>query len=152
MRWPVLEIKDLITNYFLNNPTGTSPEKVETHYYCIMLARLAVDYFLSLFMEKKWKQSEEWDCVLSTLRTTIFSSQSCRLGLDDSGDLLLTYLDGDNLGIKAHLSNLLKLRTETGMNKVPWWGTEGHRFAVSINMNIRENGAEIAPTNREKRS
>jgi DDE family transposase len=126
LRWPVeTGIKDLITNYFLNNPPGTSPEKVESHYYCIMLARLAVDYFLSLFMEQKLKQSEEWDCVLSTLRTTIFSNQSCRLCLDDSGDLLLTYLDGDKLGIKAHLSNLLKQRTEIGVNKVPWWGNRG---------------------------
>lgn len=126
LRWPVeTGIKDLIENYFLNNPPGTSPEKVETHYYCIMLARLSVDYFLSTFMEQKWKQSEEWDCVLSTLRTTIFSNQSCKLGLDDSGDLLLTYLDGDNLGIKTHLSNLLKLRTEIGVNKVPWWGNRG---------------------------
>jgi hypothetical protein len=126
LRWPVeTGIKDLITNYFLNNPPGTSPEKVETHYYCIMLAKLAVDYFLSSLMERKWKQSEEWDCVLSTLRTTIFSNQSCRLGLNDSGDLLLTYLDGDDLGIKAHLRDLLKQRTETGMNKVPWWGNRG---------------------------
>ena len=76
-------------------------------------------------MEQKWKQSEEWDCVLSTLRTTIFSNQSCKLGLNDSGDLLLTYLDGDNLGVKAHLRDLLKQRTETGMNKVPWWGNRG---------------------------
>ena len=126
LRWPVeTGIKDLITNYFLNNPPGTSPEKVEMHYYCIMLARLAVDYFLFSFMEQKWKQSEEWDCVLSTLRTTIFSNQSCKLGLNDSGDLLLTYLDGDNLGVKAHLRDLLKQRTETGMNKVPWWGNRG---------------------------
>jgi hypothetical protein len=90
-----------------------------------MLARLAVDYFLSLLMEKEWKQLEDWDCVLSTLRTTIFSNQSCRLGRDDSGDLLLTYLDGDNLGIKGRLSNLLKLRSEMGVNKVPWWGNKG---------------------------
>lgn len=40
LRWPVeTGIKDLIENYFLNRPTGTSAEKVEAHYYCVMLAR-----------------------------------------------------------------------------------------------------------------
>jgi len=47
IRWPVeTGIKDLIENYFLNKPTGTSPEKAEAHY--IMLARLTIDYFHSI--------------------------------------------------------------------------------------------------------
>ncbi len=33
IRWPVeTGIKDLVENYFLNKPTGDSPEKVEVHY------------------------------------------------------------------------------------------------------------------------
>ena len=132
LRWPVeTGIKDLMENYFLNKPTGTSPEKVETHYYCIMLARLAVDYFLSLLKVKEWKQTEDWDCVVSTLRTTIFSNQNCTLGLTESGDLLLTYLDGDDsFGVKTQLNRLLQERTEIGVNKVPWWGNRGVQIQI----------------------
>jgi hypothetical protein len=75
IRWPVeTGIKDLIENYFLNKPTGTSPEKVEAHYYCIMLARLAVDYFRSQLCIPQWRSPEDWKCVFSTIRTSIYSA------------------------------------------------------------------------------
>jgi hypothetical protein len=126
IRWPVeTGIKDLIENYFLNNPTGTSPEKVETHYYCVMLARLTIDYFRSVLCISKWRSPEDWECVLSTIRTSIFSNQNCELSLHDSGDLLLTYLDGDCHGIKKHLAKVLQDRKTSGLNRVSWWGNRG---------------------------
>ena len=123
IRWPVeTGIKDLVENYFLNNPPGTSPEKVETHYYCVMLARLTIDYFLSVLCESTWQSPQDWSCTLSTIRTTIFSNQNCELTVNASGDLQLTYLDGDPLGIKDNLAKLLEKRKEIGLNKVSWWG------------------------------
>lgn len=131
IRWPVeTGIKDLIENYFLNNPTGTSPEKVETHYYCVMLARLTVDYFRSVLCVPQWRSPEDWECVLSTIRTSIFSNQNCELSLDDSGDLLLTYLDGDRNGIKNRLADLFKKRKDAGLNRVSWWGNRGVQIRV----------------------
>ena len=131
IRWPVeTGIKDLIENYFLNHPTGTSPEKVEAHYYCVMLARLTVDYFRSVVCVPGWRQPEDWECVLSTIRSTLFSNQSCELTLHESGDLLLTYLDGDPQGIKGHVAKVLQDRKEAGLNKVSWWGDRGVRVAV----------------------
>jgi len=48
IRLPVeTDIKNLIEDYFLNNPTGTFPERVESHYYSVMLACLSIDYFKS---------------------------------------------------------------------------------------------------------
>ena len=88
IRWPVeTGIKDLIENYFLNKPTGTSPEKVEAHYYCVMLARMTIDYFRSVLCCREWQSPEDWKCVLSTIRTSMFSNQNCELSLHDSGDL-----------------------------------------------------------------
>lgn len=131
IRWPVeTGIKDLIENYFLNKPTGTSPEKVEAHYYCIMLARLTIDYFRSVLCERKWRTPEDWECVLSTIRTSIFSNQNCQLSLHSSGDLLLTYLDGDCHGIKNHLAKLLQKRKKAGLNKVSWWGNRGVQIEI----------------------
>jgi len=126
IRWPVeTGIKDLIENYFLNNPTGNSPEKVEVHYYCVMIARLLVDYFRTVLCEPKWKTAEGWESVLSTIRTTIFSNQNCELSLSDSGDFQLTYLDGDPLGIKNNLKRMLDQRKISGLNAVSWWGGRG---------------------------
>ena len=131
IRWPVeTGIKDLIENYFLNKPTGTSPEKVEAHYYCVMLARLTIDYFKSVLCLPKWRSPEDWECVLSTIRTSIFSNQNCELSLDDSGDLLLTYLDGDRHGVKKRLAEMLKKRKDAGLNQVSWWGTRGVQIEV----------------------
>ena len=131
IRWPVeTGIKDLIENYFLNKPPGTSPEKVETHYYCVMLARLTIDYFKSVLCIPQWRSPEDWGCVLSTIRTSIFSNQNCEISLDDSGDLLLTYLDGDRNSIKKRLSEMLRKRKEAGLNKVSWWGYRGVQIKV----------------------
>jgi transposase len=131
IRWPVeTGIKDLIENYFLNKPTGTSPEKVEAHYYCVMLARLTIDYFRSVLCAPQWRSPEDWQCVLSSIRTSIFSNQNCELRLDESGDLLLTYLDGDQHGIKQRLSKMLRQRKEAGLNRVSWWGNRSVKSAL----------------------
>lgn len=131
VRWPVeTGIKDLMENYFLNLPTGTSPEKVEAHYYCVMLARLAVDYFRSVVCLPDWKKPEDWECVLSTIRTAIFSNQNCELSVHESGDLLLTYLDGDAQSIKGHLRKVLEDRRVAGLNQVSWWGNRAVRVDV----------------------
>lgn len=131
LRWPVeTGIKDLIENYFLNHPTGTSPEKIEAHYYCVMLARLAVDYFSSIMSFSEWKSPEDWECVLSTIRTTIFSNQNCQLSLHESGDLLITYLDGDPQNIKSHLAKILQKRKDAGLNRVSWWGGRGVQIEI----------------------
>ena len=131
IRWPVeTGIKDLIENYFLNKPTGTSPEKVESHYYCVMVARLTIDYFLSLLCNPQWRSPEDWECVLSTIRTSIFSNQNCELTINDSGDFLITYLDGDRQGIKKRLAQLLNQRKVNGLNKVSWWGGRGVQIEI----------------------
>ncbi|MCP4075035.1 MAG: hypothetical protein GY744_02465 [Gammaproteobacteria bacterium] len=131
IRWPVeTGIRDLIENYFLNKPTGTSPEKIEAHYYCVMLARLATDYFLSVLNCPEWQSPEDWQCVLSTIRTSIFSNQNCELSLDESGDFLITYLDGDTHGIKKRLAKMLRDRKITEFNRVPWWGNRGVQIEI----------------------
>lgn len=137
IRWSVESgIKDLIQNYFLNHPPGDSPEKVEVHYYCVMLARLVIDYFRSIFCESKWRTAEGWESVLSTIRTTIFSNQNCELTLHESGDLKLTYLDGDTNGIKHRLKSMLEQRKIAGLNKVSWWGDRGVRIEIEDQFNF----------------
>lgn len=143
LRWPVeTGIKDLIENYFLNKPTGTSAEKCESHYYCVMASRLAVDLFLNNLAEAQWKSPEGWRCVLSTIRATLFCDQNCELSIDDSGDLLITYLDGDANGIKEKLKHMFERFDGLDYWQVPWWNNR----AIKINIKDQSaliNGSEI---------
>jgi hypothetical protein len=142
IRWTIENgIKDLVENYYLDKPTGDSPEKVEVHYYCVMAARLLIDYFCCVFKEPRWIKAEGWESVLSTIRTSIFSNQNCELSLDESGDLLLTYLDGDPTGIKMHLKMMLEKRSESGLNKVSWWGGRGIKIQIEDRFQF-ESGPE----------
>jgi hypothetical protein len=138
IRWPVeTGIKDLVENYFLNKPTGDSPEKVEVHYYCVMLARLLVDYFKQIVCEPTWAAPQEtWESVLSTIRTTVFSNQNCELSVTDDGDMLITYLDGDPQGIKSRLQAILKDRKKHGLNKVSWWEGRGVQIEIVDKFNL----------------
>lgn len=131
IRWPVeTGIKDLIENYYLNKPIGTSPEKVELHYYCVMLARMTIDYFRSILCCREWQSPEDWKCVLSTIRTSMFSNQNCELSRNDSGDLLLTFLDGDRYGVKNQLAKRMEERKDAGLNRVSWWGGIGVQIEI----------------------
>ncbi len=139
LRWPVeTGIKDLVENYFLNKPTGTSAEKNETHYYCVMASRLAIDFFLENLAEARWKSPEGWKSVLSTVRSILFSDQNCELTLDDSGDLLITYLDGDAHGIKKRLMSMFERLYELDNWRVPWWNNR------AIRVNVEDQSALIS--------
>ena len=144
LRWPVeTGIKDLAENYYLNKPTGTSAEKSEAHYYCVMASRLAIDFFLENIAEERWKSPEGWRCVLSTVRATLFSDQNCKLTLDDSGDLLITYLDGDSHGIKKRLKHMFERLNELDYWRVPWWNNRAIRINVE-DQSALINGPEIS--------
>jgi len=148
IRWPVeTGIKELIKNYYLNLPTGTSPEKVETHYYCVMLAKLTIDYFRSVLCESKWRSPQDWECTLQTIRSSIFSNENCELSLNDSGDFLITYLDGDPLGIKLHLAQILEKRKTMGLNKVSWWGNRGLQIKVKDQFDFQETDVKSSYLN-----
>ena len=131
LRWSVeTGLKDLVENYFLDHPPGTSPEKIEAHYYCVMIARLLIDYFLSVSCEPKWKTAEGWESVLSTIRTAVFANQNCEVSLHESGDLLVTYLNGDPNGFLKNLVVMFEKRKAAGLNYVSWWGRRGVRIKV----------------------
>jgi len=143
LRWPVENgIKDLVQNYFLDNPPGTSPEKVEVHYYCVMIARLLIDYFLAVACEPKWKTTEGWGSVLSTIRTSVFANQNCELSLHESGNLLITYQNGDPNGLLKNLAAMFEKREATNLNHVSWWGGRGVKIEIEDRFSFA-NGPEI---------
>jgi hypothetical protein len=66
----------------------------------------------------------------------VFSNQNCELSLTRSGDLQLTYLDGDPNGIKANLAQMLQKRKAAGLNHVSWWGGRGVKINVEDRFNL----------------
>ena len=143
LRWPVeTGIRDLLENYFLNRPTGTSAEKSESHYYCVMLARQCFDFFISIFSQPKWKTPQGWDWLISTIRTTLFSNQNCELTLNESGDLELIYLDGDPLGLKKRLIYIMEQLNKSKRNSVSWWGGKALSIKIENRFSLG-NGLQI---------
>jgi len=143
LRWSAeTGLKDLVENYFLDHPPGTSPEKIEVHYYCVMIARLLIDYFLSVACEPKWKTAEGWKSVLSTIRTAVFANQNCEISLHESGDLLATYLSGDPNGFLKNLAIMFNRRKAANLNRVSWWGERGVAIKVEDRFSFA-NGSEI---------
>jgi len=52
----------------------------------------------------------------------------------DSGDLLLTFLDGDRYGIKTELAKRMEQRRKAGLNKVSWWAISVLELQSKISM------------------
>jgi len=107
-----------------------------------MASRLAIDFFLENLAEARWKSPEGWKCVLSTVRSILFSDQNCELTLDDSGDLFITYLDGDAHGIKRRLKSMFERLYELDNWRVPWWNNRAIRINVE-DQSCLINGLEI---------
>jgi len=90
-----------------------------------------------------WKTPEDWECVLSTIRSTLFSNQNCELSINDDGDFLLKYLDGDSQGVKKQVAKMLKKWKKMGLNKVSWWGNRGVQIEIKDQYNFNaKSGTE----------
>ena len=46
-RWIIENgLKDLVASYYIDEVYGKDPEKIEFEFYCVMVARMAYEYFL----------------------------------------------------------------------------------------------------------
>ena len=58
----------------------------------------------------------------------LFNDQNCKLTLDDSGDLFITYLDGNAYGIRRRLKRMFKTLNGLDYWQVPWWNNRAIRI------------------------
>ncbi len=125
LRWPVENgLKDLIHSYFIDHILGKDPEKIEANFYCVQVARLAYENFLQSLDERFVRDSSGYKRTLSTFRHLLFGRRNCQVRL--RGDHLeLTYLDTGKGELQSALDELLKRRTERGLNRVSFWGGLG---------------------------
>jgi len=125
LRWPIENgLKDLIHSYFIDHILGKDPEKIETNFYCVQVARLAYENFLQSLDERFVRDSAGYKRTLSTFRYLLFGRHNCKIR--QRGDHLeLTYLDMGQGELQSAISRLLQSRSERGLNRVTWWGGIG---------------------------
>lgn len=127
LRWPIENgLKDLIHSYFIDNILGKDPERIETNFYCVQVARLAYENFLMSLDERYVRDSEGCKKTLSTFRRLLFGRQNCQVRARGN-DLELTFVDLGPGELPEALKRLLERRAERGLNRVAWWGGRGLR-------------------------
>lgn len=125
LRWPIENgLKDLIHSYFIDPILGKDPEKIETNFYCVQVARLAYENFLQSLDERFVRDSAGYKRTLSTFRYLLFGRHNCKVRR--RGDHLeLTYLDMGQGELQSAICRLLQNRSERRLNRVTWWGGLG---------------------------
>jgi hypothetical protein len=148
LRWPIENgLKDLIHSYFIDHILGKDPERIETNFYCVQVARLAYENFLQSLDERYVRDSAGCKKTLSTFRRLLFGRQNCQVRVRGN-DLELTFLDLGCGELPSALKRLLERRTERGLNRVAWWGGRGLRvefadqYAQVSRGNCSENASE----------
>jgi transposase len=122
-RWIIENgIKDLVASYFLDEIFGLDPEKVEFEFYCVMVARLAYEYFLKELGGTYYNKVDGNKRTLQKMRNLLFEKRNCKIEQDHSGNFILTILDWQKQGtVEDHVSKMLLSLRQKGKNKVLWW-------------------------------
>lgn len=122
-RWIIENgIKDLVASYFVDEVFGLDPAKVEFEFYCVMVARLAYEYFLKELAGRYYNKVDGNKYTLQKMRNMLFEKRNCTIEQDHSGNLILTLLDWQHKGtIEDQVAKMLLSLSEKGKNKVLWW-------------------------------
>lgn len=138
-RWGIeTGIKELVYSYFLDQvPSNSDPVKIDAHFYCVMVAKLAVDLFIKEiggFIANDRNTSKR---TLHSLRDIFFVGKTTRL-TREIDELVLTYHDG----IQEKAWDLfLQLQERQSIDPLsiatPWWG--GMRPVVRHESQLPDN-------------
>ena len=123
-RWTIENgIKDLVRSYFIDKILGTDPEKIEFEFYCVMVARMAYEYFLLQLGKEQHTNEEGNKQTLATMRSVIFEKRNCTIEIDASDDIVLTFLDSSGDRIENKIVALYeKIASKKDEGGVLWWG------------------------------
>ena len=126
-RWLIENgIKDLVSSYFLDEIFGLDPIKVELEFYCVMVARLAYEYFLKELGGEYYNDVNGNKISLQKMRHLLFDKRVCTIEQDHQENLVLTILDWQKKGTIEHeVSKMLLSLKGKEKNKVLWWNNRG---------------------------
>lgn len=125
-RWLIENgLKDLVYSYFIDEMYGNDPEKIEYEFYCVMVARLAYELFLSELGGENYRSQDGNKTTLQKMRNLLFEKRNFTLEENASGNFILTFLDSAGDQLEENVATLLNNRMEAGTNKVLWWNNRG---------------------------
>ncbi|GAJ05259.1 unnamed protein product, partial [marine sediment metagenome] len=108
-------------SYFVDEIFGKDPEKIEFELYCVMVARIAYEYFLKELGGSFLNKQDGNKYTLNSMRNLLFEKRNCTIEQNVDGDILLTILDSEMSGVTDAASTMLMRMKEEGKNKVLWW-------------------------------
>ena len=115
-----------MASYYIDEVYGKDPEKIEFEFYCVMVARMAYEYFLN------------------SMRNLLFEKRNCTIQQNSEGDIVITILDTEMTGLNHSVSKMLSSLKEKGKNKVLWWNnrsiilhTASQYAGKSVQSNLR---------------
>ena len=121
-RWIIENgLKDLVASYYIDEVYGKDPEKIEFEFYCVMVARMAYEYFLKELGGRYLHKEDGNKYTLNSMRNLLFEKRNCRIEQDSEGNLVITILDTEMTELIHAVSKMLNSLKEKGKNKVLWW-------------------------------
>ena len=121
-RWLIENgLRDLVYSYNLDAIFGKDPERIEFEFYCVMVARLAYEYYLKTLGGIYYHKEDGNKITLSSMRNLLFEKRNCTVEQDINKDIKITVLDTQNDKLATDVKKMLNKMKETGENKVLWW-------------------------------
>jgi hypothetical protein len=121
-RWIIENgLKDLVASYYVDEVYGKDPEKIEFEFYCVMVARIAYEYFLKELGGQYLNKQDGNKYSLNSMRNLLFEKRNCTIGQNSEGDIVVTILDGEMTDLIQSTSAMLSSLKDRGKNKVLWW-------------------------------
>ena len=121
-RWLIENgLKDLVYSYGLDEIFGKDPERIEFEFYCVMVARLAYEYFLKTLGGTYYNKEDGNKLTLSSMRNMLFEKRNCTIEQDSNKDFKITILDTQKDKLATDVKNMLNNMKKNGENKVLWW-------------------------------
>ena len=100
---------------------GKDPEKIEFEFYCVMVARMAYEYFLKELADRYLHKEDGNKYTLNSMRNLLFEKRNSTVHQNAEGDMVISILDGDGTELIHSVSKMLNVLKEKGKNKVLWW-------------------------------
>ncbi len=121
-RWIIENgLKDLVASYYIDEVYGKDPEKIEFEFYCVMVARIAYEYFLKELGDRYLNKEDGSKYTLSSMRNLLFEKRNCTVEQNSEGDIVLAILDTEMTELIHSVSRMLNSLKEKGKNKILWW-------------------------------
>ena len=143
-RWIIENgLKDLVASYYIDEIYGKDPEKIEFEFYCVLVARMAYEYFLKELGGRYLHKEDGNKHTLNSMRNLLFEKRNCTIEQNSEGDIVITILDTEMTELIQSISNMLAALKEKGKNKVLWWNNRSVLLRTATQYPVKVSGQAV---------